>query len=440
MAWDTAAQNMAVNVIAKVESSGAWDAINYSDPITVGLMQWYGTRAAALLDRIRDEGTGWVSTGALATLDSQLDSQSLTSRWWTTRYLTGDEGRALKPILRANHAAQAATINDDIDDYRAAASRIGMNPDTNTNAVIFFCIMYHQTPARAIRIVRAAGINSSIDRIYTACMNDKVFRQYKTRYTQAVNIIKSGVPPTLIDLNDDDAPGGDNGGGNDLSPDNPEEERDPTQQLDALVSHLTVAGDQIIVHLNDGGQRMIAVPTTANTYKLSGTQPGRGEAVPDTPEDTGEPPLPPPTGDMSARQKVVRDWALAHLGAFGYTNDSRRVDIEASGWGDCSAFTRAAYKQVGVRLGLLTSSQYTQGTRVTSSLGFSESQLQVGDLIYIQWANPRWNSGKVTDHVEIYIGNNTLVGHPGPGRGGRKTPLNTYRTLFRKVWIQRHIK
>ena len=434
MAWDTDAIDMAINTIALVESGGAYDAINYRDPITVGAMQWFGTRAAGILDRIREEGTGWVTTGALASLNNELDTYGTSNPRWAERWLTGDEGKALKPILRQNHAVQNDQAIDDINGYKDAAVRLGMDPEGNTNAVIFYCIMYHQTPARANRIVNAAGAKSSIDRIYSFCMNDGTFGQYRIRYTTALNTIKSGTAPDIIDINDDDRPVPDGDGNNQTEP----PAGNNGEQVQSLVEHIRVQGDLLVVRTRDG-KDLFAYPTTMGQYMLTGTTEGRGEPPKNDPEDTGIPDPPPPTGDVSERQKTVRDWALAHLNTFTYTNDSRRVDIEASGAGDCSAFVRAAYSHVGVKLGLITSNQYTQGKRITSSLNFTESQLQVGDLIYIQWANPRWNSGKVTDHVEMYIGNDTLVGHPGPGKGGRTTALSTYRTLFRKVWIQRHI-
>ena len=49
MAWDATAKKVAVKAIGQVESSMNYAAINYNDPITVGLAQWYGTRAAAIL-------------------------------------------------------------------------------------------------------------------------------------------------------------------------------------------------------------------------------------------------------------------------------------------------------------------------------------------------------------------------------------------------------
>ena len=45
----------AMYVIGEVESNWNWTAVNYNDPITIGMMQWYGTRAAALLNRVKNE-------------------------------------------------------------------------------------------------------------------------------------------------------------------------------------------------------------------------------------------------------------------------------------------------------------------------------------------------------------------------------------------------
>lgn len=429
--WDIEAIDMAINTIALVESGGAYDAINYRDPITVGAMQWFGSRAAGILIRIRNEGNAWEAGGVLSTLNNQLDTHGPSS-WWSSRWLTGEEGQALKPILRANHEVQNNQAIDDINGYRDSAVRLGMNPDTNTDAVIFYCVMYHQTPARANRIVNTAGATSSIDRLYAVCMNDGTFGQYRSRYTNALNTIKSGIAPDIIDINDDDRPISDGDGSNENPAGN-----DNNQALTSI-SHITIQGDMLVVRTQDG-KDMFAYPATMGRYVLSGTRSDVGAPVPTGPDDTGIPDPPPPSGDVAGRRQTVKNWAESNLGVFGYTNDSRRLDIEASGWGDCSAFTRAAYSKVGVKLGLLTSAQYSQGTRISSSLNFSESQMEIGDLVFIQWSNPRWNSGKITDHVELYVGNDTLIGHPGSGKGGRKTSLATYRTLFRRVWIQRHI-
>ena len=43
----------ALCVIGTVESNCTWTAVNTSDPITLGIVQWYGTRTYGLLNRGR---------------------------------------------------------------------------------------------------------------------------------------------------------------------------------------------------------------------------------------------------------------------------------------------------------------------------------------------------------------------------------------------------
>lgn len=441
MAWDSEAQRIAVNVIAHVEGSGAWDAINYRDPITVGLMQWFGTRAASILKDMKDNGT-WSDAGELSQLSSDLQTQSTSSRWWTARYLTGSEGKALKPVLRANKAIQSATVSSDIDDYKKVAERIGMSPDNNTKAVQFFCCMYHQTPARAIRIVNAAGAKSSLDRVYSFCMNDPVFKQYKTRYTTARNMIRDGNPPDIIDLNDDDAPIPD-GDGDDEAPAGNNGER-----VLGDIKHIVVVGDTLQLKMKDG-KTLTAISAVGNRYVIprSTLESGASPSIPDDEENTGEPDPPPFEGDLDQARQTLISYADSVLGEWVYTNDSRRVEAHKNKAGDCSAFTRECYKRVGIKLGMLTSNQYVQGKRIYSGAptGLDMSKLKVGDLVYMKWRNPAWNSGKVTDHVEMIYsasGDGLCVGHPGPGRGPRVWRATSAKQYFMgasKIWVQRHL-
>ena len=55
MAWDDQMKRVAVKAIGQVESSMNYMSINYSDPITVGIAQWFGVRAAAILNKMRSK-------------------------------------------------------------------------------------------------------------------------------------------------------------------------------------------------------------------------------------------------------------------------------------------------------------------------------------------------------------------------------------------------
>ena len=52
MAWDETSKKVAIKAIGTVESSMRYDSINYNDPITVGIAQWYGPRAADILKKM----------------------------------------------------------------------------------------------------------------------------------------------------------------------------------------------------------------------------------------------------------------------------------------------------------------------------------------------------------------------------------------------------
>ena len=79
MAWDATAKKVAIKAIGQVESSMDYSAINYNDPITVGIAQWYGTRAAAILNRMRGAHAaeyGRVDAGFRSRLESVPESDS----------------------------------------------------------------------------------------------------------------------------------------------------------------------------------------------------------------------------------------------------------------------------------------------------------------------------------------------------------------------------
>ena len=58
MVWDAEAIRVAKNTIGTVESNNKYDVIYYADAITIGIAQWYGPRAAVLLNKLKDL-PGW---------------------------------------------------------------------------------------------------------------------------------------------------------------------------------------------------------------------------------------------------------------------------------------------------------------------------------------------------------------------------------------------
>lgn len=205
MAYDDTAKKLAVKVIGTVESNLNYGAINYNDPITVGVSQWYGTRAANILKRMRDENPSqWYDVAY--SIDSQIVTILPTSTYWNSRYLTQAEGESLRPVLQRNQALQNDQIVTDMEAYKNTAISYGFDPDTNTATVLYFFSMHHQSPASALQVVQTLQTDATLDQIHAACLAHSVLGQYGARYRTTYDLIKEAdlsgvdpVPPVIPD-------------------------------------------------------------------------------------------------------------------------------------------------------------------------------------------------------------------------------------------------
>ena len=189
MAWDDTAKKVAIKAIGTVESSMRYDSINYNDPITVGIAQWYGPRAADIIKKMGAKHANEYA-GVSPSLMSDLNSHGNDS-WWTNRWLSRLEGNSLIPLLRAGAAEQDAQLVADLEAYFQAARNVGIDPNGNTDTFIYFCVMYHQGPRYAIRVMNRCGGGASLAAVHHACLNDGVLGKYPNRYNQAYEIIKN---------------------------------------------------------------------------------------------------------------------------------------------------------------------------------------------------------------------------------------------------------
>ena len=293
MAYDDAAKKVAIKAIGTVETGMKYDSINYADPITVGLTQWYGPRASAILRRMKTENAGaW--NGVASSLDNDLSSHGDTS-WWTGRYLTRDEGASIKPVLLANKAIQDDQTIKDLQDYVELAERWGMDKDANTKAMIFFFVMYHQSPKRARNILNAAGPDSSMARLRSFCLNEPVLGKYKTRYNTAYQIIDS------MDSSGVDGPAESTGSDEEGNADDGAE---GGVRATGDVNYLQVVGDNIAI-VDKSGNRVFAYPNGSGVW-MPGLDQNKGdEPAPDDSGHSGQDSQTPPdaetsTGDMPA--------------------------------------------------------------------------------------------------------------------------------------------
>lgn len=178
-------------VIGTVESNCDWSACNYVDAVTVGMMQWYGSRARNLLERGRTaDPDGWNTFASAApTLSQQVQLNDID---WTARYLSAVEGNAWKTWAQRdeNHAFQEVQWEADWDGYQSTMTNFGF-PDGNVKERIMWACAYHQSPAQAQRVLASCSAAATLELIYTTILADGVLGQYRNRYTTAYDLLKS---------------------------------------------------------------------------------------------------------------------------------------------------------------------------------------------------------------------------------------------------------
>jgi cell wall-associated NlpC family hydrolase len=429
--WNDHAVKLTIKAIGEVESNLTYDAINFADPITVGVAQWYGVRAAGLLRRIAAvDRPRWSNVDA--SLRGDIDSRSPSSNYWNSRYLTRSEGASLKPLLLHNKDTQNLQFSEDIDDYVQVMANVGFRYNDATQAAIFFCTMYHQAPTAALQVLQVVGLNPSLDQIYRAALNHAVLGQYRSRQDRVRAIILADDISGVDDLPEGDSDDAPEGGG-DPSP--------PTASSN--LRYLSVEGDAIHLHRRDGST-VVAVPSTTGRYTFTrdASVGAPGTARPGEPGGGTGNPRPGAPGGTQAQQELVQ-WMLDREGKFGYSQGPQRNDPDRTGVADCSSVVRQAYKDVmGIDIGYYTGDQWTNGRRIQSGRKGqypNPSLLQPGDLMY---SLTGWSGRSTVDHVDMIIDGEWLIGHTG------NPPMGPVRRRIREFldwpkttnwYVQRHV-
>lgn len=393
----------AMYVIGEVESNWDWTSVNYNDPITIGMMQWYGTRAAALLNRVKDEmPAAYVQLAS--SLRSDLESHVASAGYWDTRYLTKAEGNSIITVFKEeqNHVIQENQAIADFEGYIATLEGWGMS-QSYPKPLIFAMSMYHQSPASAGQVIATAGGSADLDRIYGVCMNHGVLGQYRNRYNTVYQRLKDwdgeSNPPDFGQSGDvDTTPGGNTPG---------------ISTEESKLGYIIQNGDTLILYGRDEyAKGVIFYPASGqvwiNGYNANGTDIGGGN------EGGG-------SESGSEAQNAICELYRSWLDRFAYSQGAGRLDPISSGYGDCSSTVWFAYQQVaGIDVGTWTGAMAGKGTKIAS--GYSGDNLPIedmepADLVLIMWNG--WNSS--FDHVELYMGNNELWGHGGPDYGPDQT-------------------
>lgn len=404
----------AMYVIGEVESNWNWTAVNYNDPITIGMMQWYGTRAAGLLNRIKDEMPAAFELLA-SSLKNDVNSHDASSSWWTSRYLTQAEGNSIVEVFqdKNNHTIQENQAISDFEGYISTLENWGMSQN-NPKPLIFAMSMFHQSPASAGQVIQTAGGSADLDRIYTICLNHGVLGNYSNRYNTVYARLKDwdgeSMPPDFGQSGEASS-GGDSGG---------------ITTEPSLFNYILQKGDYL--YLFGEGKYSNGIPfypSGGQTWKcgvnatgatITGGNTGGGSA-------TG-------SEAQNAVCEIMRSW----VGKFDYSQGAGRLDPESSGYSDCSGCIWAAYhKACGVDCGTWTGDMANKGTLVKDGSGeLPVDEMQPADIILLSW-----NGSSTFDHAECYLGNNELAGQTGEGKGPRIYDDARMYGTFASNWMVR---
>ena len=272
MTWDDAARKLAFKTIGTVETGLDYTAINPTDPITVGVMQWFGSRAASFLSRCTALPE-WDSVAT--TLTNDIGAHPPTETFWASRYLTTDEKTSLTPLLDASHSIQVSQAFADFETYKDVAVGLGMDADTDTDAMIMFFTAYHQggTAANAPLAAATGTPHPTLADLRDAILADPVFDDYPDRYNDAYDLIGAGDITGIPDPDGSEAPPTSGGGGN------------GGVGTTGTSQFLEVMGDTLLLHFKDG-QRQTFYPDGRGRFV-----PRAGDTVTEPPDPT-DPPVP----------------------------------------------------------------------------------------------------------------------------------------------------
>lgn len=386
----------ALYVVGEVESNWYWTAISDYDPISIGIVQWYGTRAAALLKRLEtDNPTAYNNLST--SLKDTLNLHNENDRFWNTFYLNQEQSDSIVTAFssKESHAVQEAQAIEDFKSYAQTLTSWGMN-ENNPREIVFAMSMYHQSPAACGRVISSAGGSATLDYLYESCLNNTTLGKFKSRYNKVYQRLKSWngetPPPDFGQTGIVD----DNAGG-----DNPTIVQDKKQ-----ARYIVKSGDTLFLYGSGAYKNGVAftrstINTWVSTYNPQGT--------PITPDNSGG----GTDVGTDAAIKVVnlmKSWE----GQFNYNRTGGgRLSPETSGYTDCSGCVWAAYHKItGLDVGQSTAEMITKGTVIAKGSGATLpfNKMKPADIIIIWWKNGQ-------RHAELYCGGTEIIGQRGPGNG-----------------------
>lgn len=402
----------AMYVIGEVESGWDWTAVNPSDPITLGMMQWYGQRAANLLASCKDaDASGWADFAAAAPDLAAAVEAGHSWDWWAGYYITYEEGNAWKKWATSDavHQAQQTQWGVDFDGYVDTLTGMGLSLD-RPQTMVYAMAMYHQSPRHCGYVIGTCSGSATLENMHATCLNDSVLGIYTNRYNTVYQRLAAwdgeSAPPDFGQIGDLLPPGGNDGG---------------ISRPDAPVSRVELVNGDIVLWGLGGYEKGLYC-------KLSGPNiwlPAFNNWGADNPGGTTGGGTVPPGSSAGA---VAVQWMADHLEQWAYGNGGGRLDPMASGYTDCSGGVWCAY-HYGAGVDLVTSdgtaAQWT-GTqsdvgvevwRGTSLSAFPWDDMAPGDIV-LMTADPGalWAFDAYMCDAQLYTGtpNQTIGCGYGP--------------------------
>lgn len=401
MAWTDAQKLYCMYVIGEVESGWDWASVNTGDPITVGMMQWYGSRAAALCARLKtDAADSW------AKLSDRIRSavEAMGSTDWDRFWLTNEDAQSWADAaqLDDNHKVQQTQFMEDLDGYLDTLGYWGVNTDNVKNTIMLISA-YHQSPAACLRVIRNIGGDRDISATRDAILGDRTLGNYQRRYNTVYGRLASwdgtSAPPDFGQVDTGTVPS-----------ETPSSDVE-ADELQSTVAYVEAAGNDLVIH-----------GAMSSTSKLLCRSTGRGiwipvaSTIPEQPSTGGSDSpgtTPPATGEPADWPACKALWE-ENEGKWSYSNAAGRTNPPASGYSDCSACiwwavnaaTNNKYDWMGTR-------SYTMRDTATLIRKFDPdevldtSDMRAGDLIIMTYG-PGSSIGNGLGHVDWYWGNGTI--------------------------------
>lgn len=138
------------------------------------------------------------------------------------------------------------------------------------------------------------------------------------------------------------------------------------------------------------------------------------------------------------KRKIVVDAIKSREGKNTYTQGDKRTQV-GSGYGDCSSTVRWCYLKLGIDIGGYTEAQLLSKTAADVALPIvngipDESKMRPGDLLYFRGGSQTHATRtKHVGHVEMYVGNGQISGHPS-GKGPTRKSLKDYCSQKQKQY------